>query len=213
MAMESPYTSHMSSAPRRQDRRKSFDELWEDLLQVPEGFIGEIVDGRIIETQRPGSGHSMAASDLGALLVNAFRFGIGGPGGWRILDEPGIRFGDDMRIPDLAGWRLDRFALPAGNGPFTVAPDWIGEVLSPSTARTDRTDKLPLYARHEVRHVWLLDAAIQTLEVLRLEQGRWVLVATHGGDARVRAEPFEAVELDLSMVWGSPTVSPLPPPP
>lgn len=187
---------------------RSFDELWEALLDVPEGFIGEIVDGEIVETQRPDHPHVGATSDLGVLLGAWFRFGIGGPGGWVILDEPGIRFGDQLRVPDLAGWRADRFVAPE-SGPYVVVPDWICEALSPRTARADRTEKLPLYAQHGVRHVWLLDAVAQTLEVYRREGASWLLVATFGGGAKVRAEPFDAVELDLSMVWG-PTRDPAP---
>lgn len=198
--MEVTYTGSMSPAagPRRQV--KSFDELWDDLLRVPEGTIGEIIDGEIVETQRPGIPHVIVTSNLGTLLGAWFRFGIGGPGGWRILDEPGIRFGNQMRIPDLAGWRAERF--PAMHeGPMVVMPDWICEALSPSTARSDRTAKLPLYAHHGVRHVWLLDGQIQTLEVYRLENGRWSLVGAHAGGDKVRAEPFDAVELDLGLVW------------
>lgn len=184
-------------------KRRSFDELWEALLLVPEGKVGEIVDGEIVETPRPDHPHVGALSDLGFLLGASFKFGIGGPGGWVILHEPGIRFGDDMRIPDLAGWRRERFVAPR-SGPYVVVPDWICEGLSPSTARSDRTEKLPLYARHGVRHVWLLDAVVQTLEIYRLEVDHWILVATHGANAKVRAEPFDAVELDLALVWGPP---------
>ncbi len=202
--MEATSTSIMSSAASKRRPTRTFDELYEELLNAPEGVDGEIVDGEIVEATRPGPRHTMAMSDLGALLVSAFRFGLGGPGGWVILHEPGIRFGDEMRVPDLAGWRVDRYLTPEATGPWRVAPDWICECLSPTTARSDRTKKLPLYALHELRHVWLVDPAIQTLEILRLEGARWTLVATHGADAKVRAEPFDAVELDLAMIWGPP---------
>ena len=115
------------------------------------------------------------------------------------LHEPRIRFGDETRVPDLAGWRADRFVAPQ-TGPYMVMPDWICEALSPGTARTDRTEKMPLYARHGVGHLWLLDPVLQTLEVYRLESGRWI--GNYGGDAKIRAEPFDAVELDLTLVWG-----------
>ncbi len=187
----------------RAAKRRSFDELWEALLHVPEGKVGEIVDGEIVEVQRPDYPHIAATSDLGGLLCAWFRFGIGGPGGWVILDEPRISFGDELRVPDLAGWRRERFSAPR-TGPLAVIPDWICEGLSPSTARSDRTEKLPLYARHGVRQVWLLDALVQTLEVYRLDAGRWVLVGSYGGDAKVRADPFDAVELDLALIWGPP---------
>ena len=192
----------MSRAAERVRKPGSFDDLWRDLEDVPAGQVGEIVGGEIIATLRPGPPHIMASSGLGGLLTAWFRFGMGGPGGWVILDEPRIRFVDEVRVPDLAGWRAERFAA-TDTGPLFVIPDWICELLSPGTARTDRMDKLPLYARHGVGHVWLLDPLLQTLEVYRLQGASWVLVRTFGADDRARAEPFDAVELDLTLVWGA----------
>jgi Uma2 family endonuclease len=85
---------------------------------------------------------------------------------------------------------------------IALAPDWICEVLSPSTAASDRAEKMPLYAAHGVGHLWLLEPVEQLLEIYRLENGRWSFVAAHAGDAKVRAEPFDAVEIDLVNVWG-----------
>lgn len=181
---------------------KSFDQLWDELDRVPRGYVAEIVDGEVVVLPRPNPPHVRASSDLGTLLGGWFRFGIGGPGGWVILDEPRIRFGHEIRVPDLAAWRVERFAAD-DTGPFLVIPDWICEVLSPGTTADDRTAKLPLYSRHRVGHVWLLDPLEQTLEVYRLHGDRWLLVTTFGADAKARAEPFDAVELDLTLVWGA----------
>jgi len=181
---------------------KSSEQLWDELDRVPQGYVGEIVDGEVVVMPRPNPPHVRASSDLGTLLGWWFRFGIGGPGGWVILDEPRIRFGHEVRVPDLATWRVDKFAAN-DTGPFLVIPDWICEVLSPGTTAEDRTAKLPLYARHRVGHVWLLDPLEQTLEVYRLHGDGWLLVTTFGADAKARAEPFDAVELDLTLVWGA----------
>lgn len=189
---------------------RSRPATWDDLDQVPEGYIGEIVGGEIVVAPRPNEPHAHATSDLGVLLGGPFRLGIGGPGGWVFRDEPRIRFGEDIRVPDLAGWQAARWGTPPRKGPLTVTPDWICEVLSPSTAADDRTVKLPLYARAAVRHVWLIDPDARTLEVLRLEGSSWLLAATFGGDARVRAEPFDAVELDLSLCGSRPLPTPTP---
>jgi Uma2 family endonuclease len=108
---------------------------------------------------------------------------------------------ENVVVPDLAGWRLERMPALPEEAFFTLAPDWVCEVLSPSTTRTDRTRKVPIYARAAVSHVWLLDPLAQTLEVLRLESGRWVVLATHGGDETVRAAPLEAVAIDLTRLW------------
>jgi Uma2 family endonuclease len=173
-----------------------------DLDDLPEGVIGQIVDGELIVHPRPDPPHTLAASGLGGLLSPPFHFGFGGgPGGWVILDEPKIRFGGDLLVPDLAGWRRERF-IPIRKGPYTVAPDWVCELLSPSTARIDRIRKLPIYAREGVSYAWLLDPGLRTLEVLRLQDGRWLIVGVFQKQDKVRAEPFEAIELDLSLLWG-----------
>jgi len=84
---------------------------------------------------------------------------------------------------------------------FSLSPDWLCEVLSPSTAAVDRVRKLPIYAREKVEHVWLVDPLLRTLEVLRRQDRAWLLVATFQGDAKIRAEPFDAIELELGILW------------
>ena len=124
------------------------------------------------------------------------------PGGWLILDEPELHCGNDVLVPDLAGWRRERLPSTPNEPYLTLAPDWICEVLSPSTEAIDRTKKLAIYVREGVGHAWLLSPLRTTLEVLRREGRRWSVVATHEGDERVRAEPFEAIDLELKAVWG-----------
>jgi Uma2 family endonuclease len=122
-------------------------------------------------------------------------------GGWVILDEPELHLAQDILVPDLAGWRRERMPEIPDLAAFELAPDWICEVLSPSTAATDRADKLPIYARHGVMHAWLVDPLDKTLEILRLTQQQWLLLGTYRDEAKVRAEPFEALELELSALW------------
>lgn len=174
---------------------------YEDLLQVPANKVAEIVDGELHVSPRPSPSHALASSRLGAELGGPFDRGRGGPGGWWILDEPEIHFGEDVVVPDLAGWRRERMAALPEAAAFTLAPDWVCEVVSPSTERLDRARKLPLYARKSVPHLWLVNPLARTLEVYHLAEGRWVLLATHEGDAKVRAQPFDAVELELGALW------------
>jgi Uma2 family endonuclease len=121
-----------------------------------------------------------------------------------VLDEPELHLHEDVLVPDLAGWRRERMRRPPRTAAFTLAPDWVCEVLSLSTRVLDRAVKLPLYAREGVRHVWLVDPEARTLEVFRLEGEHYSLLATHAGPARVRAEPFDAIELELAFLWGEP---------
>jgi Uma2 family endonuclease len=111
---------------------------------------------------------------------------------------------ENVVVPDLAGWWRERMPEPPVDAFFTLPPDWVCEVLSASasTSRTDRTKKLLLYARTGVPHLWLLDPVAQTLEVYSLEAGRWVLIATHGGQETIRTVPFEMLALDLGRLWG-----------
>jgi Uma2 family endonuclease len=175
---------------------------YEDLRALPEHLIGELVDGELVVSPRPALRHAAAASALGVDLGGAFgRRGGAGPGGWIILDEPEIHILDQVFVPDLAGWRRERLPeLP--DAPFLeLAPDWICEVLSPSTIALDRTRKTHHYARAGVAHLWFLDPSPQTLEVYRLDGEGWRLITSVAGSVKVRAEPFEALELDLGNLW------------
>lgn len=174
-----------------------------DLYEVPEHFVAEILGGELYASPQLAYPHAFAASVLGAKITFPFQFGVNGPGGWLVLDKPELRLEDDVLVPDLAAWRLERLpAVPTGEYP-AVAPDWVCEVLSPSTARIDRTKKLAIYARENVSYAWLVDPLQQTLEVFGLEGARWTLLATREAGARVRAEPFAAVELDLGTLWSA----------
>ena len=172
---------------------------YDDLRDVPDNYVAEMFDGELYATPRPALPHAHAATVLGVKLGGPFH--RHGPGGWVILDEPRIRFGDEMRIPDLAGWRRERSVVPQ-TGPFTVIPDWVCEVLSRSTIREDRTEKMPLYVRHGVSWAWLLDPVARVLEAYRRERDAWVVIGAFDGP-RVRVEPFAEVEIDLGLLWSS----------
>jgi Uma2 family endonuclease len=182
---------------------------YQEVLDAPEHMVAEIIDGELHLSPRPGGPHTSAASRLGHLLGPPFDLGRGGPGGWLILDEPELHLGPDVVVPDLAGWRRERLPLVPHEAFFTLAPDWVCEVLSRSTAAIDRAGKLPIYARAGVRHAWLMDAVQRTLELLRAPDGAWLIAAVHRGDARVRVEPFEAIEIDLAVLWAA--IAPPPP--
>jgi Uma2 family endonuclease len=174
---------------------------YEDVLGAPPHRVAELIHGVLHTQPRPAGPHAAAATALGEELGPPFKRGRGGPGGWILLDEPEVHLDENVLVPDLAGWRRERMPAVKDTPYFTLAPDWVCEVLSKSTAKVDKSEKLPLYAQHGVPHAWLVDPILRTLEVLRLERGRWSILATHKDDARVRAEPFDAIELDLSILW------------
>ncbi len=174
---------------------------YEDLLQVPEHLVGEIIDGELVTSPRPASPHARASSSIGGELYGPFDRGKGGPGGWVILDEPELHLLGHVLVPDLAGWRRERMPEMPDAAAFELAPDWACEVLSPSTAVIDRSAKVPIYAQAGVSHVWLVDPVLKTVEGLRLDTGGYRLLGTWHDDAKVRIEPFDAIELELSALW------------
>jgi Uma2 family endonuclease len=175
---------------------------YEDVLAAPENMIAEIIDGELSLSPRPAKPHAAAATALGEELGPPFKRGRGGPGGWILLDEPELHLDDDVLVPDLGGWRRERMPVMTNDEPyFSLVPDWVCEVLSPGTEASDRARKLPIYARAEVAHVWLVDPLQRTLEVLRRQGHEWLIVLVATGEERVRAEPFDAIELELGVLW------------
>lgn len=172
-----------------------------DLCAVPQNFVAEIIGGELYASPRPAIPHTHAASVLGMELGGPFHRGRNGPGGWVLLHEPELHLGEDVLVPDIASWRRERMPAVPAVAHLTLAPDWLCEVLSPATENIDRVKKLAVYAREGVGHVWLVNPALEMLEVLRLESQRWSLLAEHEGEARVRAEPFDAIELELGALW------------
>ncbi len=191
--------------PAEKQRRATYA----DLEAVPPNRVAELVRGTLHVFPRPAPRHAQAETELATELVGAFGRGRGGPGGWRILVEPELHFPDpdapgevEALVPDLAGWRRERMPELPETAYFSLAPDWICEVLSASTEGVDRDEKMPGYARVGVRHAWLVDPIARTLEVYVLGQDRrWGPAVDHRDAARVRAEPFDAIELDLSVLW------------
>ena len=172
-----------------------------DLCAVPENFVAEIIGGELYAFPRPAIPHAHAASVLAGELMGPFHRGRTGPGGWLILCEPELHLGKDVLVPDMAGWRRERLPKAPDVAHLTLPPDWLCEFLSPSTETVDRAKKLAIYAREGVGFVWLINPLLQTLEVLRLESQHWSLVGAHEGNAVVRAEPFDAIELELEALW------------
>lgn len=176
---------------------------YDDVLAAPAHQVAEIVAGTLHTSPRPRLFHAGVASVLGEELGPPFRRGRGGPGGWLILDEPELHLAQDIVVPDLGGWRRERLPVLPDQAFIALAPDWACEVLSPSTAVFDRRDKLPVYAREQVTHVWLVDPSARLLEVLRLDGATYRIVATHAGDDAIRAEPFDAIAPPLGALWNA----------
>jgi len=190
-----------SVEPMGSEKRRA---TYDDLCAVPDHLVAELIDGELFVSPRPAMPHALVTSRLGTQLGHSFdgpSGGADGPGGWIIIDEPELHFGDDVLVPDIAGWRRGRMpTIP--NAPYvTLAPDWVCEALSPSNTRLDRARKMPIYAREGVPYAWLIDPLAHTLEVFRLHDGHWLVDAVHHGDDAVAAAPFDAVALSMARWW------------
>ena len=174
---------------------------YQDVLDAPAHRVAEIVDGTLYTHPRPAPPHAWAGSVLGAKIGDPFSYDADGPGGWWIIDEPELHPSEDILVPDLAGWRRERIPKLPDAAYFTLAPDWVCEVLSPSTRRLDLHGKRPVYAREGVRHLWLVDPTDRTLEAFELHEGRWLLIASAEDDDPISIRPFDAITFSLGDLW------------
>ena len=173
-----------------------------DLEKVPPHQVAELIEGALVTHPRPSPRHAAASNSLGSRLSSPFQMEDGGgPGGWVFLDEPELHLGVDVVVPDLAGWRRERLTSLPDTPYLTVAPDWVCEILSPSTARLDRGAKRLIYARAGVSYLWLLDPVEQVLEAYSLAGGQWLLTGTATGAGDVSLRPFEAISFPLSVLF------------
>jgi len=180
--------------------------VYADLFDLPDNLVGEILNG-ILETHpRPAPRHARTTSSMGMKIGSPFDHGQGGPGGWWILDEPELHLNADIMVPDLAGWRRERMPTLPETAWFECVPDWICEVISPATGRIDRAIKMPLYAHYGVHYLWIVDPDLNTLEAYELQKStsgnKWLLLATLNSDQTVALPPFDAIEFNLSILWG-----------
>ena len=193
--------SEAVTATLRQNSAERRPATYQDVLDAPPHRVAQIVDGVLYTQPRPAMPHALASSRLGSELTGPFDRGRGGPGGWWIIDEPELHLGEDILVPDLAGWRRERMPEYPDAAYVTLPPDWVCEVLSPSTRRLDLQGKRPIYAREDVGHLWLIEPSDHTFEAFELREGRWVLTATAKDAEPVCVPPFDAVTFSLGDLW------------
>ncbi len=188
----------MTARARRTGTRQA---TYRDVLDAPPHKVAEVIAGTLHTHPRPAMRHAWASSGMGAKINPPFNYGDGGPGGWWIIDEPELHLGEDIVVPDLAGWRRETMPEYPDAAYCTIAPDWVCEVLSPSTRRLDLNEKRSLYAREGVGQLWFVDPDVRTLEAFALREGQWLLLATLADDAPVSLPPFDAITFPLDALW------------
>ena len=183
--------------PTTEPRRATY----QDVIDAPPHMVAEIIDGKLYTSPRPAPKHATAFLRLGGLINQNFDFGDSGPGGWRILGEPELHLSGDIVVPDIAGWRRERMPRLPAKPYFTLVPDWVCEILSPSTRIFDLDPKWAFYARAGVRYHWFVDPEVHTIDAYELLSGEWVLTDQVSGDRVVSLPPFEAIEFNLGRLW------------
>ena len=184
-----------------QDRVKHA-ATYADLEAVPPHLVAEILFGNLVTHPRPSTEHGAAATSLSDELVGPFQKGRGGPGGWIFIGEEEVHLGPHVTVPDIAGWRRER--LPPGSGKTNVLeipPDWICEILSPSTEKYDRGVKRNIYALYGVEYLWHVDPRVQCLETFTRSDKSWLLTGTFFDNDEVRAAPFAELAFKLGLLW------------
>ena len=187
------------TASARSYRRRP--ATYRDVLDAPPHKVAEIVAGELHLHPRPASLHALACFRLGGLLDGPFSFGRGGPGGWWIVFEPELHLGGDILVPDLAGWRRTTMPDYPDAPYFTIAPDWVCEVLSPSTRNLDLGGKRQIYAREGVKHLWFVEPVGRSLQAFELQAEDWVALATVHEAETVSLPPFDDIGFPLDTLW------------
>lgn len=187
----------LPTAGNLSDRKATY----QDVLDAPPNMVAELVNGALHLQPRPAARHGLAASNLGGEIVGPYGRGRGGPGGWWIIDEPELHYVEHVLVPDIAGWRRERMPEFPDTAAFEIMPDWVCEILSPSTRQFDLIEKRPIYAGMGVSHLWLVEPIDRTLEAFELKDGNWTLIAALKNDDAVSVAPFDAIEFPLSALW------------
>ena len=187
-----------SAAHKHDSTRRA---TYQDVLDAPAHLVAEIINGTLHTHPRPAPRHARAGARLISKLGPPFDEGDGGPGGWRIFYEPELHLEDEVLVPDLAGWRRERMPELPDTAYFTLAPDWVCEILSPTTRAHDLVRKRPIYAAAGIPHLWLVDPVEQILEAFTLDDGHWRLIAAVEQDDAVQIPPFHSITFRLRDLW------------
>ena len=182
---------------------------YQDVLDAPENMVAQLIDGELYLHARPADPHVWAGWKLSIQIelryggsLDSDSEGDGhGHGEWAILPEPELRLGKDVLVPDIAGWRANKYQRNWANSFSEVVPNWVCEVLSPTTRNIDLGRKSDIYAREGVSHLWIVDPKERTLQVSELTAGKWLPISTLADSDRVTVPPFEKLNISLSRLW------------
>ena len=168
----------------------------------------EIIGGEIVEKAMPSPAHAAAELELAAAIA-PFNRRPGGrdPGGWWLFTEIHVEYPrGEIYCHDAAGWRRDRVPERPSEWPVRIRPDWVCEIVSPRHEKQDLVDKPRVLHAAEVPHYWVVDPEERILLVHRWSRDGYIVVQRAAASERIRAEPFEAIELHVGLLFGQDSV-------
>jgi Uma2 family endonuclease len=184
---------------------KGLPKTVQDWLALPADARMELVDGEFVEKAAPTFEHGVAQGQTVGALAGPFTRRVGGPagpGGWWLATEVDIVLDGRVYRPDISGWRRERIGGPLKERPVAVRPDWICEIVSDTNRAHDTVTKLRRYHQASVPHYWIIDQLDGTLTVHRHTADGYLVALRATAGERVRAEPFDAVELHVAVLLG-----------
>jgi Uma2 family endonuclease len=171
-----------------------------DYAAIPEdGRRYELRDGELSVTPAPGTTHQGILRDLLVVLnEHVKRGGLG-----VVFPAPVDCILSDTTVlqPDLVFVATARRAIVTERG-IDGAPTLVVEILSPSSAWTDRTVKAGLYARHGVPWCWIVDPTTRTIEALALRGSSYEPAFRLKAGAQGALPPFEGLVIDIPVLLG-----------
>ncbi len=103
--------------------------------------------------------------------------------------------------PDVSFFRQEKAAAFTSDQMQFPSPDFIAEILSPSTERNDRRLKKRDYAAHGVSEYWIIDPEARTIEQHILEGGDYRLIGTWSADERVASTAVEGFDIPARAIF------------
>jgi Uma2 family endonuclease len=166
---------------------------YDDLIKLPDFLVAEIVDGELFATPFQGTRHGYALDGLLPQLDE--------DAGWWFLRRVEVHLGNDVLVPDIAGWRHDRMPDIPDADFIELAPDWVCDVVAPKNATLVRFRKMQCYAAHDIQHAWIVDPYAKTIEVYMRHETGWDRVTMLRGNGVVRAAPLAGNDIKLGRLW------------
>ena len=173
-----------------------------DMENMPDdGRRYEIYGGELVVVPSPLVRHQVLVGAIFRIL-DAYARSSGGTALVAPLDIVFDEF--DVLQPDVLFFRAERAHLLQPDAVTRHAPDIVVEVLSPSTAATDRGRKMRTFARYGVPEYWIVDPVARRIEVHALRNGVYLETQVAAGDETVQSVLLPDLTFEAARVFELP---------